>query len=157
LDLDKAQQRSDWSGPLAPTQLAYAAADVEVLAPLYDALAKKLAEADLHGVAELEARCVPAVAWLARSGVGVDRDGWLALVRCNRERAASLRDRMQALAPVRPGEMYPTWNWDSPQDMTLLFGALGFEVESTADEVLAGIGHPLAGLLRQYREATKLL
>src|SRR5262249_8806304 len=96
LDLDKALQRSDWSGPLTPEQLASAAADVEVLAPLYDALAKKLAGACLAGVAELEARCVPAVAWLARSGVAVDRDAWLALVRCNRERAASLRDRMQA-------------------------------------------------------------
>jgi DNA polymerase-1 len=156
-DMDKVMQRSDWSGALTPDQLVYAARDVDVLAPLHRALATKLAEADLGAVAEMESRCVPALAWLARSGVAVDREAWLALVRGNRERAADLRGRMQALAPVRPGEMYAMWNWDSPQDMAALFQALGFQVQGTADGVLAGIDHPLAGLLREYREATKLL
>src|SRR5262249_36683680 len=111
IDLDKSQQGSDWSGPLTGAQLAYAARDVEVRAPLSAALAGKLAEAGLTAVVALEERCLPAVAWLARSGVAVDRDAWLALVRCNRERAAVLRDQMLSQAPVRPGEMYPAWNW----------------------------------------------
>ncbi|HEY1379752.1 MAG TPA: DUF3987 domain-containing protein, partial [Gemmataceae bacterium] len=38
-DLDKAEQLSDWAGDLTDAQLAYAAADVAVLAPLVKALA----------------------------------------------------------------------------------------------------------------------
>src|SRR5262249_47560237 len=40
--LDKTAQVSDWSGPLLPGQLDYAARDVEVLRPLLDVLTKKI-------------------------------------------------------------------------------------------------------------------
>src|SRR5207302_677528 len=63
--LDKAEQKSNWSGTLTPNQLRYAAADAEVLKPLHDALAPKLAEARLTRAADIEHRCLPAVAWLA--------------------------------------------------------------------------------------------
>jgi DNA polymerase-1 len=153
--LDKGEQRSDWSGPLTAAQLAYAAADVEVLRPLYAALAEKIAGADLERAAGIERGCLPAVAWMSRHGVAVDREAWSALVGKAEEDAARLRKEMAEQGPTRPGEMFPSWNWDSPLDLKGMFQALGFAVEDTADETLARIDHPLAGMLRAYREATK--
>jgi DNA polymerase-1 len=39
--------------------------------------------------------------------------------------------------------------------MKALFAALGHAVEDTGDATLAALGHPLARMLREYREATK--
>jgi DNA polymerase-1 len=58
--LDKAEQKSDWSGDLTDDQLAYAAADVEVLAPLWKVLTTKIQDAGLADVAKIEARALPA-------------------------------------------------------------------------------------------------
>jgi DNA polymerase-1 len=154
--LDKTEQRSDWSGALTDSQLAYAARDVLVLPRLRDALAKKIAEADLERTAGIEARCLPAVAWMAAHGVAVDRQAWLVLVEQAEQEAAWLKQEMAGLAPVRPNEFFASWNFDSPADLLVLFrDALDFAVKDTSDETLAGLDHPLAGLLRKYREATK--
>jgi DNA polymerase I len=88
-------------------------------------------------------------------GIAVDRDAWSALAEKAEADAARLKGEMAALAPVRPGEMFASWNWDSSADMLALFRALGFDVPDTADETLAGVGHLLAGKLREYREAAK--
>ena len=47
--------------------------------PLYYALERKSHDADLDVVADIEHRCLPAVVWLARSGVNVARDRWQTL------------------------------------------------------------------------------
>jgi DNA polymerase I len=82
--LDKTEQKSDWSGRLTPKQLAYAAADASVLLPLYEALTAKLKAADLSRVADIEARCLPAMTWLSRCGAPFDRTTWDALARRRR-------------------------------------------------------------------------
>jgi DNA polymerase-1 len=154
--LDKAEQRSDWSGLLTDSQLTYAARDVLVLPRLYDALKKKLAEANLEQTAGIETRCLPAVAWMSSRGVAVDQSGWLALVEKAEQEAARLKQEMAAQAPIRPGEMFSSWNWDSPADVLLLFrDCLGVAVKDTSDETLATISHPIAAMLRSYREAMK--
>jgi DNA polymerase-1 len=150
-------QRSDWSGTLTDKQLAYAARDATVLRPLLEALLKKIAEAKLERTAEIEARCLPAVGWMASKGVAVDQPAWIALATKAREEGASLREQMTQLAPVPPGDMFATWNFDSPADVTRMFAALDIPIEDTTDETLAAIEHPTAGLLRRYREATKRL
>jgi DNA polymerase I-like protein with 3'-5' exonuclease and polymerase domains len=152
---DKALQKADWSGRLTLEHLAYAARDVEVLRPLLQVFQEKVAAAGLGATVSLEHRCLPAMVWMAARGVGVSREDWSALVRNAKAEAARLREEMNALAPVTPAEMFATWNFDSPADVKKLFAALGFRLENTDDEALAGVGHPLAGLLRGYREATK--
>ena len=74
--LDKTEQRSDWSGELTAEQLRYAAEDAAVLPPLFADLTAKLKTAGLSRVAEIESRCLPAMAWLSRSGVPFDRASW---------------------------------------------------------------------------------
>jgi DNA polymerase-1 len=155
--LDKTEQRSDWSAALTPDQLTYAARDVLVLPRLLEALNRKVAEAKLEQTAQIEARCLPAVVWMSARGVAVDRHAWRALVETAEQEAIRLKQEMADLAPITPGEMFAVWNWDSPADMKRLFEAVKVKVEDTADETLAGIDHPIAGLLRKYRERTKRL
>jgi DNA polymerase-1 len=153
--LDKECQKSDWSGVLTPWQLEYAARDVLVLRPLLRALESALAAAGLDAAAEIERRCLPAVAWLARGGVPFDRPAWLSLARSAAEEAQRLRGELDGLAPARPGELCSRWNWASPAQVKQALGLAGCPVDDTTDESLARLDLPLAGLLRKYRETSK--
>lgn len=156
-DLDKAEQKSDWSGPLTADQLAYAALDVEVLVPLFQALHAEVVTARLTEAAGVEHRCLPAVVWLGRGGVPVDRDAWAGLALTAGEEAEQLcRELDQAASPKPTGGLFPEpWNWDSPAQAKQALGLAGCEVASTADEKLAELDHLLAHLLRRYRLARK--
>src|SRR5262249_13343104 len=46
--------------------------------------------------------------------------------------------------------------WDSTRDVAEALAAVGSPVEDTDDNTLAGLDHPLAGRLRDYRAAKKL-
>jgi DNA polymerase-1 len=155
--MDKAEQRSDWSGELTAEQLEYAAADVAVLPALLKALEKQGAAAGLEQTAALEHGCIPAMVWLARSGVAFDRPAWEALARGAEAEAADLRNRLDALAPPCPGEPAGTgrWNWNSPRQVLRAFAAAGHKLDRTDDATLAACPHPLAELLRRYRAASK--
>jgi DNA polymerase I-like protein with 3'-5' exonuclease and polymerase domains len=156
--LDKTEQKSDWSGDLTPEQLAYAAADAAVLPDLYAALITKVKAAGLTRVADIERRCLPAMAWLCQSGAALDVDGWETLAREATEEAKALADKLGAEAPPLPGSLLlgEGWNWDSPAQVKDVFAALGVKLESTDDEALAAVNHPLAELIRQYRSKQKL-
>jgi DNA polymerase-1 len=158
-EIDKAEQKGDWSGNLTRSQLDYAARDAEVLRPLFEALDGKLKEAGLSDVTDIERRCLPAVVWLADSGVGFDSSAWNALAEEATKNAEALAGELDAAAPERSGHlsMGSQWLWDSPQQVKEAFHALGHDLESTDDDALAGIDHPLASLLRRYRAAQKLV
>src|SRR5262249_9505682 len=155
--LDKADQRSDWAGPLSEDQLAYAARDAEVLVPRHAALAKQVEAAGLVEVAGIEPRALPAFRWLARSGVAFDRAAWNSLTREAEQVSRDLAARLDAAAPPRPGFLARegAWGWDSPQQVMAAFEAAGVRLDSTEDEALARVDHPMAALLRDYRAAQK--
>jgi DNA polymerase I-like protein with 3'-5' exonuclease and polymerase domains len=166
VSLDKDLQTSDWSGPLSPEQLAYAAADAAVLPPLLGALTAKAKLAALDRAAEIERRCLPAVAWLSSSGVSFDKDAWLALAVEAVQRAESLARQLDAAVPQRPAGARPkgmrgqggnsSWNWRSPRQVQEVFALLNVRLKRTDDDALAGVDHPAAALLREYRSASKL-
>jgi DNA polymerase-1 len=152
--LDKGEQRSDWSGPLTPEQLAYARDDAAVLVPLAEALKAKLIAADSMGTANREFRALPGIAWA--QPVHVDTSAWLTIAEAAQTERARLVDAMDTAVPngsCLPGTEY--WNWDSPEQVKKAFAQMGVTVASTDDDTLAGIDHPLAGLLREYRAAAK--
>jgi DNA polymerase-1 len=155
----KDEQSSDWSGDLTPEQLRYAALDAELPRRLYTALAPKLEAAKLAEVTALEHRVLPAVAWLASSGIAFDGDGWSRLAREADTEAKRLAKELDGLAPPRPqGEMFdPGWRWDSPGDVVAALTAACCPVEGTRDADLAAVDHPLAAKLRDYRAARKLV
>lgn len=156
--LDKDQQDSDWSRPaLTGEQLAYAAADVGVLLPLADALRGRAAERKVEVVVDLEMRCGVPVARMAANGVAFDAEPWLALADRAARRRVELAAEMDALVPnpnCLPG--LASWNWDSNSgDVPKALASAGISVADTQEETLAGIDHPLAQLLLEYREAAK--
>jgi DNA polymerase I-like protein with 3'-5' exonuclease and polymerase domains len=155
--LDKTEQRSDWSRSLTTDQLIYAARDVEVLVPLYQHLHAKLAKAKLEEVLRIEERAVPAFVWLAGAGVPFNGSAWDALAEEARQEAESLATRLDEAAPVQNGYLGigGSWDWDSPHQVKAAFAAIGISLESTDDDHLAAVNHPVAELLRQYRAAQK--
>jgi DNA polymerase-1 len=153
--IDKAEQKADWTGTLTEAHLSYAARDVEILVPLLKALTEKIKEAGLVETGKIEHRCVPPVAWMSREGVALDKDAWQALAAAAHEEAERLRLELDRTALPKPGQMFDAWNWDSPQQVQQALALAGCEVENTADDTLAAIDHPLAELLRKYREASK--
>jgi DNA polymerase-1 len=157
--LDKDEQRSDWSGELSRDQLAYAAGDVEVLVPLLQALDRKVKEAGLLDAVAIERRCLPALAWIGSNGVPFDVQAGLALAQKAEENLQRIRADLDAAAPAVPGSLKRllVWNWDSPAQVKEVLHLLGFDLESTADESLAMVDHPLADLHRQQRVAAKLV
>jgi DNA polymerase-1 len=154
--LDKESQKSNWAGDLTAEQLRYAAADVEVLPPLYEKLVENIKAAKLERVAEIERRALPAVVWTATSGVLFDREAWDALADGAKAEAERFAEQLNAAAPRRPDSLdYDVWNWNSPEQVKEAFALIGVTLEKTDDEALAGVDHPLAALLRKYREASK--
>jgi DNA polymerase-1 len=156
-ELDKSEQASDWCGSLSPRQLDYAAKDVQVLVPLFRVLHRQIAEAGLNGVADLERRCLPALVWMGHKGIAFDSEAWMALAAEAEQQADECRIHLDAIAPAAPGSLpgISQWNWDSAADGQKALAAAGIAIESTRHDELAGIDHPLANALREYRALRK--
>jgi DNA polymerase-1 len=153
--VDKTEQLSNWSGALTPGQLDYAAYDAALLVPLYQVLMKKLQEAHLERAASIESRCLPSLVWMASRGVPFDHNRWEVLAKQAETDAARLAGELDTLAPADPDVLMTKWNWDSTSDVKKVLALIGHPLESTGDDALAGIHHPIARLVRQYRAATK--
>ena len=154
--VDKAGQKSNWSGPLTEDQLRYAARDAERPVRLRPVLDAKLAEAELTSTAELENRALLAVAWMGVTGVAIDRPAWEGLAADAEAEVARLEAEMDALAPA-PANLFGTdpRNWKSTDAVRTAFRKLGLALEATDDDALADLAHPLAELLRRHRSAGK--
>jgi DNA polymerase-1 len=148
--LDKGMQTSDWSAPLTPEMVDYAALDARIPLRLWENLATEADAVKLSGVLALEMSALPCIAWAALHGVGFDRSRWEPLVHEAALHRDTLRSRLDSLAagPV---------NWNSPEQIKTVFRGLGITLDSTKDDALAGVDHPLAGALREYRSAAKLV
>jgi DNA polymerase I-like protein with 3'-5' exonuclease and polymerase domains len=160
IPLDKTHQAADWAQPdLSLDQLGYAAKDARVTADLLAYLLDKITAAKLDKVAIIEREAVPAFLWLSAQGAPFNRTAWEQLTADATREAKALRERMDAAAPRRDGELIAAgaWNWDSPKDVQAALQALGFNLDSSDDETLASIDAPLAVLLRQYRGVNRLV
>jgi DNA polymerase-1 len=160
--VNKALQKSNWAGSLNAEQLRYAADDVLIIPPLLEALEKRIKESGQEKVAKIEHRCLPAWEWLESNGVSFDLDAWNTLAKDAQAEVDTLLDQLNRLAPRRNGalpmaENTNPWNWNSQNDVKTVLASLNFTLDSTDDEALASINHPLADLLRRYRSSEKRL
>jgi DNA polymerase-1 len=144
LALDKREQAGDWSGEIAPAQLAYAALDVALLVPLAAALERELERQGMERAAAIEMEALPAVAALEGAGMAVDAEALgraLAQGAAEREAAAA---RARALLPPRPrrqSHLLPEpLALTSAAEVTAALRALGLEVPDLREETLARWG-----------------
>ncbi|MEO1672820.1 MAG: hypothetical protein AAFR77_18935, partial [Cyanobacteria bacterium J06631_2] len=73
IELDKAEQNSDWGGKLSTTQLQYAANDAGILMEIMTQLQQKLDEAGLTKIAILEYCCLLPIVEMQSRGIYLDR------------------------------------------------------------------------------------
>src|SRR5215207_7047756 len=154
-ELNKEQQTADWSAELTPQMLSYAAEDAEVLLPLQEKLAAKVEDADLKKVMDIEHRALPAIAWMANTGVPFDAEGWRKHLEQVEEEKNWLALELKKLAPNHPEGK--EWNWNSWQQVLKAFDLLGVTLPDTKEETLSRCGHPLARTLLEYRKTSKML
>jgi DNA polymerase I-like protein with 3'-5' exonuclease and polymerase domains len=82
VEVDKTEQKSDWSQPtLTREQIAYAAKDVELLVRLWQVMEPLLAKAQLAQALSLECKALHAVAMMNRTGLPFDRAALVELER----------------------------------------------------------------------------
>ncbi|MGF1583275.1 MAG: DNA polymerase [Gemmataceae bacterium] len=159
VEISKDEKTSDWASPeLSDQQLEYAANDVAHLLWLYDALKRQIDATKQEKALEIEMRCLPSVAWMGLHGVGFDRDAWIDLANEAKAEAKEIVEALDREAPTySQGNLFGSsgWNWSSSKQVCEVFQLLGIEVTSSNDRALAAIDHPLATLLRQYRNAKK--
>jgi DNA polymerase-1 len=147
--LDKAQQTSDWSGPLTDEQLAYAARDAAILLPLRETFASVLEKDGIASIAALEFSAVPAIVWMEAAGVPIDVGAWTAL----RDAAlATLAAVDRELAETLPGV-----NVDSPTQLQRGLRDLGIDIPTTQEATLRGVEgrHPTVGLVLRRKQVKK--
>ncbi|HEV8177669.1 MAG TPA: phage/plasmid primase, P4 family [Gemmatimonadales bacterium] len=151
--LAKELQTSDWGGELSDAQIEYAAKDAALLLQLHESLTGKIDESNLTRVAEIESRCLPAIAWMSAAGVPVDALAWETLIATNETEALAAIETLNAIAPARASGKL--WNWNSHPQMLEVFDRVGVHLESTREEELTRINHPLVTALLAYRHAKK--
>src|SRR5215204_3295496 len=155
VQLNKEHQASDWGAELSPDMLLYAAEDSRVLLHLVEALELKIWEADLHKVAGIECRALPAITWMANAGVPFDSEGWRSCLDHKEVSLGRLKDTLDELAPDHPGDKM--WNWNSPKQIIEAFSLQGIKLSDTKGETLSRYEHPLAKALLEYRKTSKLV
>ncbi|MBI3977164.1 MAG: bifunctional 3'-5' exonuclease/DNA polymerase [Chloroflexi bacterium] len=158
-DVDKTEQKADWSGPLSDEQIRYAALDAAILLPLHDKLTAALAEdgAKLGRVMRLEMRALPATIWLEQTGAPFDADAWAALSDTAVAEQLRLEGELTAAAGTADLLGRGTVNWSSPVQVAEVLRRRGHAVQQTDEATLLGLAdaEPLAKLLLDYREASK--
>lgn len=162
--LNKTSQKSDWSGPLSPEQLAYAAGDVAYLPELRKLMIKDLQRDSLLTCAKIEFDCTVPLAWLTLSGFKLDVASWRKVYLANEESIQQIGLQLkQALADGIPQFSLfdePAINLNSGPQLRAAFAGIGIELpDSIEGESLALLAHthPPIKLLMEYKILAKAL
>lgn len=166
LEMDKTEQTTFRIGqPLTPEQIEYAALDVTVLQPIYQAQQEKIQKLNLKETIDIEMQCLPGTVWLNLSGMRIDLEG----LHTFRDKMVERRDNLKRMILDMVGEHeghkiasmndenYDSINLNSPAQLKTTLKKLGISCKSTAAEELKKIDHPIAKLICEYREAEKML
>lgn len=156
----------DHRGPITLEQRKYAALDALILIPIFERQWPKLKKEDLIKIAKLEFAVTRVVAEMELSGMHVNQEKWREIIsRLKKKRDMIAKEFQEAIRPLYRenqvglfGGMADSINLNSqPQLMDLFNNRLRIEVPSTGDFVLAGVNHPVAKVLRDYRGYEKLI
>jgi DNA polymerase I-like protein with 3'-5' exonuclease and polymerase domains len=162
VEVEKDEQKSDWSEALSSRQLEYAAKDAEILLPLHRELKKRLEEEDLSRVALIEFGAVGPLAEMELAGIQLDVEKWGELEKVVRVRRDEAAEKLEAHFPQPEGilpleGLGPRLNLNSPKQITDAFKSLGVDLPDTKVWTLLKVDHPAAKDLLAYRELQKRL
>lgn len=171
IELDKSQQRSDFSQPdLSDQQLAYAATDARVLLDLHEVLTVRLERQKLLPIAKLESACVPATAQMELNGMLLNHNRWqTAVTQLNQQLEGALQTFRQCLGesvleqisflPEMRSTGDSGTNPNSPEQVKQVFRRQGIVVKSTSQRALIALvdQHPAIPALLEYRRIAKVL
>ncbi len=141
--LSKDEQKSDWSGPLRPEQLSYAAKDAAILPALAERLRGDIDSAGLQRVCDIEMRALPTIAWVEQTGVPFDATAWTRLADAASDELVEVERELTAVTGT--GGLFEgssTVNWGSAPQVATLLRARGHTITST-DEAALGEGRVL--------------
>jgi DNA polymerase-1 len=165
VELDKAEQVSDWSAPeLSQSQIQYAAKDAAIMVALREKVVERLKQDNLVKVAKLEFDCVMPIAQMELNGFYLDEARWreqLEKVKKEQDRIAMELQRMLA-AGVAQASLFGVTeiNLDSQQQVTDALKNLGVPVPATTRgwqlEPLA-LEYPVVAKLLEYRGVAKAI
>ena len=148
--------------PLTQEQIKYAMMDVAVLPAIYQQQQAQLKELGLEKVFEIEMSCIPATVWLELSGLPLDLVG-LKKVEAEIKKKVEAAELKVKTILKESGFKYldlsglPVVNLDSPLELLGALKTIKINVESTANEVISMLEHPIGKALKEYRKQQKLL
>lgn len=153
-------------GEMTEAQLKYAAMDVIVLFPIFDAQYKLLQEKSLVKVANLEFSVLPVVGDMELRGFKINVPKWRKHIETMRESHKKIaKDLQEAIRPHYKihqknlfGDYGDVINLNSQvQLLELMNDKLNLNIPSTGVAILEVTDHPIAKLLLEYRKYEKMI
>ncbi len=149
---------------MSAEQLAYAAKDAMVLFRIYADQLVQLKKEKLHGVADLEFKCVAAVGDMELAGCRLDTVKWRKILSDVAVKRDIVRSELMEMLPsgaARQSSMFGgdeyLINLNSGPQIIAEFGRLGIVLEDTSEATLNKHNHPVVKKLLDYRSLEKTL
>ncbi|NJL51061.1 MAG: hypothetical protein HC930_00555 [Hydrococcus sp. SU_1_0] len=152
IELDKAEQNSNWGGKLSTTQLQYAANDAGILIEIMTQLQRKLDEADLIKIAILEYCCLLLIVEMQSRGIYLDRDRWQRVRREYEQQRERLADKIYQ-------ELEREFNIASSTQLLKALQTYGIKIKSTNSNVLIEQvkNYPIVAEIIKYRSLNTII
>ena len=175
--LDKNVRKSFYgksNSEFTEAQIKYSAEDVEYLFPLFEAQKKKLVDAKLKHIAQLEFDLITVIASMELEGVPINQDKWKQILGEYILEHEESRKKMLGIltnsdsdkfsqqlgfdgdAESVPEDRKPL-NINSPKQLIEAFGKLGVHLVKTNEQTISIIQHPAAEALMEYRKLQKIV
>lgn len=164
-ELDKSEQRSDWSADeLSGAQIEYAAKDAATMIPLHEKIVEKLREDGLTEAARIENECVTPIALMELDGFYLDQERWNEQLDRVKEKQERVGFKLQEMlsAGVAQASLFGVAeiNLNSQVQVSEALRNLGVPVpDSTSAWKLQPLAekYPVVGKLLEYRGVAKSL
>ncbi|MEK7434529.1 MAG: DNA polymerase [Cyanobacteriota bacterium] len=164
IELDKTEQKSDWSKELSVSQISYAIKDVEVLIPLKNKLKEFLVENKLVRVAVLEFNCCLSVSDMEINGCFLDKNKWLDIIEKVEKKHSKLSDEIQKELSKNSNQLslfndFLEINLNSNQQLLESLNNMGINLDDTAERTLSlnKNKHEIIEKILEYRSLQKSL
>jgi DNA polymerase I-like protein with 3'-5' exonuclease and polymerase domains len=145
-------------------QLEYAAQDVSILFPIYEAQKEKIQAQGVERVAQLEFDLTTVIADMELAGVPIDVPKWKKILEDHRVEHETSKSKMFELLyddnPIdeQLGLFHrEPMNLNSPKQLKEIFAKIGIDLETTNEREIAMVNHPAARELLEYRRLQKIL